>query len=73
MKYNNLNPLSAAILSRNIYFPSPVVTDRLLLYVESGATPLVLKMDILGLDGDKKYAADPILSPNIYTDCELFF
>jgi len=38
--------------------------------VESGATPLVLKMDVLGLDGDKKYASDPNLSPTLYSDCE---
>lgn len=70
MKYNVLNPTSTAILSRNIYFPNPVATDRLVLYVESGATPLVLKMDLLGLDGDQKYAADPNLSPTMYSDCE---
>jgi len=44
----------------------PIVSDRLLITVESGATPLVVKLDVIGIDGTKKYQIDPNVSPTQY-------
>ena len=47
-----------------------MVADLILLTVQAGALPLVLKLDIIGMDPDKKYATDPMLSPLLYRDCK---
>ena len=73
IKSGTFDPTSTAVISRRILFPKPVVTDRFVLTVESGATPLVFKMDIIGMDPDKKYATDPILTPKTYQDCKIIF
>jgi len=47
------------------------VTDLIQLIVQTGATPTVLKMELIGMDPSKKYATDPMLSPQLYKDCEI--
>ena len=47
-----------------------MVADLILLTVQAGAVPLALKLDIIGMDPDKKYATDPMLSPLLYRDCK---
>ncbi len=48
------------------------MTDLIQLIVQTGATPTVLKMELIGMDPSKKYATDPMLSPQLYKDCEIW-
>ena len=72
MKLGKFDNTSSAVISRKIFFPVPVVTDRFVVTVVSGPIPLVFKMDIIGMDPDKKYATDPIFTPRMYQDCKLY-
>ncbi len=67
-----LNSTSSAILMRTLFLPMPVVTDKITLYVESGATPLVMKLDVLGLDGDSKQKNTLLNVVSIYIKTYLF-
>ena len=67
---NNIDNTSSAVISRNIYLPFPVVTDLIRLDVRSGAIPLVMKLDVIGMDPNKKYSTDPMLTPVAYKDCK---
>jgi hypothetical protein len=70
VKRGAFDPTSTAVIKRTIYFPTPVATDNFIIEVASGATPLVFKFDIIGMDPNKKYATDPMLTPVTYTDCK---
>ena len=70
VKRGAFDPSSTAVITRKLFLPVPVATDKLQLSVESGATPLVFNLDIIGMDPDKKYGADPMLSPMMYSDSE---
>ena len=72
VKLGKFDNTSSAVISRKIFFPVPVVTDRFVVTVVSGPIPLVFKMDIIGMDPDKKYATDPIFTPRMYQDCKLY-
>ena len=61
---------SSAVIKREIFLPYPIATDNFIITVESGATPLVFKMDIIGMDPVKKYETDAMLTPATYTDCK---
>ncbi len=73
LKYGTFDSTSNTVISRRVLFPYPVVTDRFVLTVQSGAEPLVFKMDFIGADPDKKYAIDPIFTAKTYTDCKQTF
>lgn len=68
IKRGAFDPASSTVIKRNILFTYPVATDNFIITVESGATPLVFKFDIIGMDPDKKYLADPMLTPKTYSD-----
>ena len=69
---SSFDPTSSIVIKRQIFLPTPVATDNFIIRVESGDTPLVFKLDIIGMDPDKKYAVDPMVTPVTYTDCKLF-
>ncbi len=73
IKYGSVSdPTSSTIISRNVYLPFPVVTDRFVLTVNNGSTPIVFMMDVIGADPATKYSTDPMLTPAIYKDCEFW-
>ena len=73
VKYGPVSdPASSTMISRNVYLPFPVVTDRFILTVNNGSTPILFMMDVIGSDPAAKYSTDPMLSPAIYKDCKLF-
>ena len=68
---NNIDALSSAVLSRIIYLPFPVVADLIILTVNEGANSIVMKLDVIGMDSDKKYSMDPMLTPMVFKECKL--
>jgi hypothetical protein len=72
VKRGSYDATSSAVVKRRILLPVPVSTDNFVLKVESGATPLVFKLDMIGIDPDKKYSVDPMLTPKTYTDCKFW-
>ena len=68
---NNIDALSSAVLSRIIYLPFPVVADLIILTVSEGANSIVMKLDVIGMDPDKKYSMDPMLTPMLFKECKL--
>ena len=71
MFYGNASDQAKEVISRDIYFPDPVVTNKFRLIVQKGAESVVMKMDVIGMPPDKKYNADPMLTPQLYQECKI--
>ena len=70
MFYGNASVQANEVISRNIYLPDPVVTNKFRLIVRKGAESAVIKMDVIGMPPDKKYNADPMLTSQLYQECK---
>ena len=68
MFYGNASEQPTEVISRDIYLPNPVVTNKFRLIVRKGVESVVVKMDVIGMPPDKKYDADPMLTPQLYEE-----
>ena len=56
------------LITRDILFSQPVVTNKFNLIVDEASPSVAIKMDVIGMPPDKKYEADPVLDPISYED-----
>ena len=56
------------LITRDILFSQPVVTNKFKLIVNEASPSVAIKMDVIGMPPDKKYEADPVLDPISYED-----
>ena len=56
------------LITRDILFSQPVVTNKFKLIVNEASPSVAIKMDVIGMPPDKKYDADPVLDPISYED-----
>ena len=56
------------LITRDILFSQPVVTNKFKLIVDEASPSVAIKMDVIGMPPDKKYEADPVLDPISYED-----
>ena len=68
MFFGNASEQSDDLITRNIFFAQPVVTNRFKIIVYQAASSVVFKMDLIGMAPDQKYRADPVLDSNSYED-----
>ena len=54
MFYGTASVQANEVISRDIYLPDPVVTNKFRLIVRKGAESVVIKMDVIGMPPDKK-------------------
>ena len=56
------------LITRDILFSQPVVTNKFKLIVDEASPSVAIKMDVIGMPPNKKYDADPVLDPISYED-----
>ena len=68
MFFGEANDQDDELITRDIFLSQPVVTNKLKLIIRTAPDSVVFKMDLIGMPPDKKYAADPVLTPLPYED-----
>ena len=68
MFFGNASDQTNELISRDIYFSTPVVTNKFKLIVGKAPDSIVFQLDVIGMPPDKKYEADPVLTPQAYEE-----
>ena len=68
MFYGNATDQSNELITRNIYLSQPVVTNKFRLIIKNAPDTVVFKLDVIGMSPDRKYDADPILTPQLFEE-----
>ena len=68
MFFGDVRDQKDELITREILLSQPVVTNKLKLIIRNAPDSVVFKMDLIGMPPDKKYAADPVLTPLPYED-----
>ena len=68
MFFGNADDQENALIARTILLSQPVVTNKFKLIIRKAADTVVFKLDVIGMPPNKKYDADPVLSPLSYEE-----
>ena len=68
MFFGNAGDQENELITRRIILSQPVVTNKFKLIIRKAADTVVFKLDVIGMPPDKKYDADPVLSPLSYEE-----
>ena len=58
----------STVITRTIMLSQPVVTNKFKLIIRKAADTVVFKLDVIGMPPNKKYDADPVLTPLPYEE-----
>ena len=68
MFFGDANDQTNELITRKIILSQPVVTNKFKLILLKAADTVVFKLDVIGMPPDKKYDADPVLTPLPYEE-----
>ena len=71
MFFGNANDQEDELITRKILLSQPVVTNKFKLIIRKASDTVVFKLDVIGMPPDKKYDADPVLTPLPYEEGKL--